>query len=94
MRKEHDYELTRRLERIITDGCTFISWNELYLWYGMQKLAAGTYRDLANRWDEISSGYEIDGEQLGELNFVQSPSKISAGMFLFGANMPQVVSGE
>jgi hypothetical protein len=60
----------------------------------MQKLASGTCRDLANRWDEINSGYEVNGEPLGELNFVQSPSKVSPGMFLFGANMPQVVNDE
>lgn len=94
MRKDHDYELTRRLEKIITDGCAFISWNELYLWYGMQKLAAGTYRDLANRWAEVSEGYLIGDEPLGELNFVQSPSKVSAGMYLFGSNMPRVVSDQ
>jgi hypothetical protein len=94
MRKEHDYELTRRLEKIITDGCVFVSWNELYLWYGMQKLAAGTYRDLANRWSEISEGYLVGEEPLGDLHFVQSPSKISPGMYLFGGNMPQVVSDQ
>ncbi|CAN7367155.1 hypothetical protein [Massilia sp. LjRoot122] len=94
MQKEHDYELTRRLEQILTDGSTFISWNELYLWYGVQKIAAATYRDLANRWEEISDGYTVGKAPLGELHFVQSPMKISPGMYLFGANMPQRVSND
>ncbi|MGV8891638.1 MAG: hypothetical protein ACOH2K_01530 [Burkholderiaceae bacterium] len=95
MQKRHDDELINRLEQILTEGCVYISWNELYLWYGMQKLAAGTYRDLTMRWQEISDGKTMtDGTELGDLVFVQSPTKNSPGIYLFGSNMPQAVYEE
>ena len=92
MQKRHDDELTNRLEKIITDGSVYISWNELYLWYDVQKLAAGSYRDLASRWDDVSRGILTkDGEVLGTLSFVQSATTVTPGMYLFGSNMPRVV---
>lgn len=95
MQKRHDDEITNRLEEILTVGCTFISWNELYLWYGVQKLAAGTYRDISIRWDEISDGRTMaDGLPLGTLVFVQSPIKNAPGMYLFGSDMPRAVYEE
>lgn len=93
MDKRHDDLLTARLEEIVTKGCTYIAWNELYLWYGVQKLAARTYRDLAERWDEISSAQDLTS--LGKLAFVQSPWRkggSSPGIYLFGSEMPQIVN--
>lgn len=91
MGKKHSDVLTCRLEEILTTGATFISWNELYLWYGVQKLAAGTYRDLSNRWDEIADEWEEKKESLGRLMFVQSAMKPSPGIYLFAENMPQPI---
>lgn len=90
--KRHDELLTSRLEEIVTKGCTFIAWNELYLWYGVQKLAARTYRDLAERWDDIAATHDL--EELGKLAFVQSPLKRGGtpGIYLFGSEMPQIVN--
>lgn len=93
MDKRHDELLTSRLEEILTRGSTFISWNELYLWYGVSKLAARTYRDLATRWDELAAAQDL--ESLGKLAFVQSPwsrGGSSPGIFLFGSEMPQLVN--
>ncbi len=92
MDKRYDDILTAKLERILTDGCVYISWNELYLWYDVLKLAAGTYRDLARRWDELSSE-KIEGAKslLGSLVFIQSPMKPSSGIYLFGSKMPEPI---
>lgn len=90
MEKRHDDELTSRLERILTDGSAFISWNELYLWYGVQKLSKASYRDLSNRWKDLVE--ERDRLELGELAFVQSPSRSSPGIHVFGSAMPQVLA--
>lgn len=89
MEKRHDDELTSRLERILTDGSAFISWNELYLWYGVQKLASASYRDLSNRWNLIAE--ENGRTDLGELAYVQSPTKSSPGIHVFGSAMPQPI---
>jgi hypothetical protein len=92
MDKRHDDILTSRLEEIVTKGCTFVAWNELYLWYGVARLATRTYRDLANRWDEIAAAHDL--AHLGKLAFVQTPwnRSSSPGMFLFGSEMPQLVN--
>jgi hypothetical protein len=92
MDRRHDDELTSRLEEIFTKGCTFISWNELYLWYDVQKIAARTYRDLSDRWDEIASRTKTESS-LGKLSFVQSPmGRSTPGLFLFGSEMPRLIS--
>jgi len=64
--KLHANLLTARLEEILNAGMTCLLWNELYRWYGVQKIAAGTLRDLDYRWDELTDGQEgrlmkIDG---------------------------------
>lgn len=67
MEKRHMDALTNRLERILDAGCAHILWTELYRWYGVKKIAAGTYRDIAERWQDISDGesgllQKVDGE--------------------------------
>jgi hypothetical protein len=84
MQKRHADTLTNRLEAIITEGSTYISWNELYMWYDVKAIAAATYRDLANRWIDITTEYGMD---LGDLMMIQSPSKINPGITLFGSEM-------
>jgi len=54
MDKRHQNALTSRLEDAFLNGCSHITWNELYRWYGVQKLAARTWRDLQTRWEDIS----------------------------------------
>lgn len=54
MEKAHQNLLTARLEDAYLNGCSHITWKELYHWYGVQKIAVGTYRDLQTRWDELT----------------------------------------
>lgn len=56
MERRYDDMLTARLESVDDDGCAYITWNTLYRWYGVEKIAAGTYRDLEKRWQDISGG--------------------------------------
>lgn len=91
MERRHDEELTSRLEEIVTTGCTYISWNELYVWYDVKKIAARTYRDLSERWDQLTEGLKTD-RPLGKLSFIQSPmGRVTPGLFLFGSEMPNLV---
>jgi len=53
MQIRHEEILTSRLEEAALCGCSHITWEELYLWYGAQKIAAGTWRDLARRWEKV-----------------------------------------
>lgn len=92
MEKRHQDLLTSRLEQIVTTGSTYIAWSELYFWYGVQKLAKRTYRDLSERWDEIATTHGLT--EVGKLSFVQSPLTTGgggAGIHLFGSEMPNLV---
>ncbi len=83
MDKRHQDNLTTRLEGVSLMGCAHIDWQELYQWYGVQKLAARTYRDLEDRWQALT-----DGED-GNLMMVKG----RGGIFLFGAkNAESVIS--
>jgi hypothetical protein len=53
MQIRHEETLTSRLEEAALHGCAHITWEEMYLWYSVQKIAAGTWRDLARRWDKV-----------------------------------------
>jgi hypothetical protein len=59
MQKRYDETLTTRLEDAVHNGCSHITWSELYLWYGVRKIAAGTYRDLDQRMKEIGGGGSV-----------------------------------
>lgn len=58
MQKRHDNLLTARLEIIVHAGVAHVLWGELYTWYDVEKIAARTYRDLNQRWEEITEGSE------------------------------------
>lgn len=73
MQKNHDNLLTARLEQAQHAGVAHVLWNELYTWYDVQKIAARTYRDLSNRWDELTDGDD------GKLMKVEG----AGGIFLF-----------
>lgn len=80
MEKRYDDILTARLEDAVHNGCTHITWAELYLWYDVQKIAAKTYRSLNRRLREISSDHNakpmmVEGRG-GIYVFVQKPKLI------------------
>jgi hypothetical protein len=56
MERRHQDALTNRLEEALLNGVSHITWEELYLWYDVKKIAARTYRDLNERWRTLSDG--------------------------------------
>lgn len=74
MERRHQDQLMNRLEDAYLNGCSHISWNELYQWYATQKIAAKTYRDLEERWQDITEG------DSGRLMQVTG----RGGLFIFG----------
>ena len=75
MEKRHQDILTNRLEDAWLNGVSHLTWEELYLWYEVQKIAARTYRDLQNRWWDLTDG------KAGILNRVEG----RGGIYIFGA---------
>jgi len=80
----HDETLTSRLEDAVLHGGARISWDEMYLWYGVQKLAAGTWRDLAARWAKVVES--IKAAKIPEWSDPGKPMRIDdrTGFFIFG----------
>lgn len=74
MDKRHQDSLTSRLEDAYINGCSHISWSELYHWYGVQKIAARTYRDIEARWYDVTEG------EVGKLMKVEG----RGGIFIYG----------
>lgn len=56
MEKRHDDMLTTRLETVLNAGVAHILWKEIYMWYDVQKIAARTLRNLADRWEDLTEG--------------------------------------
>lgn len=85
MQLRHEELLTSRLEEAALHGCAYISWEELYYWFGVRKIAAGTYRDLARRWEKVIESVKASGQTRrwsdpGKLQAIES----MAGMFILG----------
>jgi hypothetical protein len=90
MERRHEYMLTARLEEAAAGGCSHITLPELHLWFGVKKLANGTYRDLANRWDEAvqtARQYQPNFSDPGELMCVSG----NGGIFIFGQKRAEKV---
>lgn len=81
MEKSHDDLLTARLEEALLNGCSHITWSELYHWYGVQKIAARTTRDLQARWDELTDGKH------GRLMQIEG----RGGIYIFGEKKAKAV---
>jgi hypothetical protein len=56
MEKRHQDMLNARLEDAFLNGVSHVTKEELMLWYGVQKLAARTIRDIEARWLELTNG--------------------------------------
>ncbi len=50
----HINELLTRLERVEDVGCVKIRRNELLAWYDQERLTVTIWRDIHERWEEIS----------------------------------------
>jgi hypothetical protein len=89
MERRHEELLKARLEDAALHGCSHVTQQELYIWYGVQKLAANTYRDLVRKWDEVVDSmhaqkfFKSPGKP-GQLMFIDDGH---GGMFLFGEKM-------
>jgi hypothetical protein len=84
MLKRHDNILTSRLETVSIAGCAHILWDELYLWYGIQRITVTIYRDLEARWQELTN------DKQGALMKADG----SGGLFLVAYNNTNLVIDE
>lgn len=74
MEKRHQDQLTTRLEDAFLNGMSHITWEELYHWYQVEKIAAGTRRDIETRWQDLTEN------ELGRLKQIDG----RGGIYIFG----------
>jgi hypothetical protein len=74
MLKRHVDQIWARLDELYANGTTFISWGELYHWYGIERISKAPWRDLKARWDEL---LEEKGEEVGDPQVAEVPGGIS-----------------
>lgn len=46
-------DLRKHLDRVYFSTSTIISWDELYMWFGTQKIAKNTYRYIQKAWEDL-----------------------------------------
>ena len=84
--ERHESQLWARLDQLYANGTTFISWGEIYHWYGLKRIAKTPWRDIKRRWEQIlmerGEKYTdpLVAETLGgvSLFFSTKPGKLSA----------------
>jgi hypothetical protein len=74
----HEAKLEQKLEELYKDRQTVVRWDDLYLWYGVQKISSRTYRDLLERWNAY---LEARGEDPGEWGPVEVWHKRLQGVY-------------
>ena len=86
MIKRHEDQLWARLDALYANGTTYISWGELYHWYGIKRIAKAPWRDIHERWQQLLEEKEekFTDPQVAEtpggitLFFSAKPGKLSA----------------
>jgi hypothetical protein len=55
MDKRHEATLLNRLERVFTHGVTEIHKEEIKLWFGQERVARRTWREVSGYWADIAA---------------------------------------
>jgi hypothetical protein len=86
MIKRHEDQLWVRLDQLYANGTTFISWGELYHWYGIQRIAKAPWRDIKARWQQLLEEKE---EEYTDPQIAEVPG---AGISFFFSKDPKHLS--
>ncbi|MBX4919994.1 hypothetical protein HJA76_09765 [Rhizobium bangladeshense] len=60
MEKRHEAEFLNRLERVWTIGVSEIHRAEIKLWFGNERIAKRTWRQIADYWTEIVEDESVE----------------------------------
>ena len=70
VKREHEALLNTALDQLFLRGSVSILWEELYYWYGAERLGRRSFRDIIERWEalceECGYGSEIPGLEVLE----------------------------
>jgi len=59
MTSRHLSQLMGVLDEVANRGWGLLEWWKLRLWYGVKKLKKEPYRDIAEKWAELTNGAEL-----------------------------------
>jgi hypothetical protein len=62
--RHHEAQLQGRLDELYLTGHCFISWNELYHWFNLDKIAKTPYRKINEMWQELCERHGIKPPEL------------------------------
>ena len=82
--KRYNDLISGLLERVMDDGCAHVIQKQLRRWYGRQRLTSTTWRDLEERWQEITDG------EAGQLHRVWG----SGGYFFLRGDKIKLIADE
>jgi hypothetical protein len=85
MIKRHQDQLWARLDDLYANGTTFISFQEIYHWYNIQRIAKAPWRDMKAKWESL---LEDKGERYSD----PKVAYLEGGVSLFFAKKPETLS--
>lgn len=85
MIKRHEDQLWARLDQLYANGTMYISFGELYHWYGIQRIAKAPWRDIKARWVQLL-------EEKGEKYIDPQVAEVHGGYAFFFSRKPGQLS--
>lgn len=85
MKERHAYQVWARLDQLYTNGTTYLSWQEIYNWYNVDRISKAPWRDLRERWQKLE-------DDKGEEYVDPMTTETSGGITLFIPKSPKKLS--
>lgn len=79
LEKHHDIALKAKLDDLFLTGYCFLSWNELYHWFNITKIAKAPWREIAEQWNDLCERRDIPPPAIRARGF----NNINGGARLF-----------
>jgi hypothetical protein len=85
MNKRHEDQLSARLDSLYANGTTFISYDEIYYWYRLQRISKHPWRDIKSRWGNLL-------QEVGEDYKDPRTAQVRGGVAFFFSQKPGTLS--
>jgi len=57
MLRRYEDSLDLLLDRLFLDGAASVRWDDVYVWFGAERLSKGAYREMLKRWEDLCVGH-------------------------------------
>lgn len=66
--RHHEVQLQSRLDELYLTGHCFFTWNELYHWFNLDKIAKAPYRKINEMWGELCERHGLAPVEIATRN--------------------------